>query len=321
MRVAAQVPSLDGATGWINSGPISAASLRRRVVLVNFGTYTCINWLRSLPYIRAWDRRYRDQGLVIIGVQTPEFAFEHNIYNVRRAVMDMNIDYPVAIDNGYAIWHEFDNHYWPATYLFDARGSLRHYHFGEGGYEQSEAVIRQLLDETGAETAGSEPALVEATGVEAPADWDNLESTEVYLGYARGEHFVSGGLGAGVRQRYSTPWQLQLNHWALAGEWVMTEQSIGLEVAGGRISYRFHARDVNLVMGPMALGRAVRYMVLIDGRPPGDSHGEDTDEAGWGTVRDQRLYQLVRQRGPIADRLVEIEFLGAGVEALAFTFG
>jgi hypothetical protein len=271
--------------------------------------------------VRAWDQRYREHGLTVIGVQTPEFPFEHNIYNVRRAVMDMRLEYPVAVDNGYAIWHEFDNHYWPATYIFDAQGRLRHYHFGEGGYEASEAVIRQLLAEAGARDVGPESAVVEAAGVELAADWTNLESTETYLGYARSEGFVSGGLGAGGRQTYVAPGRLRLNHWALAGDWVVLEQSIVSEAAGGRIRFRFHARDVNLVMGPMALGRAVKFMVMIDGRPPGDSHGIDTDEAGWGTVSDQRLYQLVRQTGPVVDRTFEIEFLAPGVEALAFTFG
>jgi hypothetical protein len=321
MRSGYKVPSLDGATTWINSRPLAAGQLRGRVVLVNFGTYTCINWLRSLPYVRAWDQRYREHGLTVIGAQTPEFPFEHNIYNVRRAVMDMRLEYPVAVDNGYAIWHEFDNHYWPATYIFDAQGRLRHYHFGEGGYEASEAVTRQLLAEAGAREVGLEPAVAEATGVELAADWDNLESTETYLGYARSEGFVSGGLGAGGRQTYVAPEGLRLNHWALAGDWVVLEQSIVSEAAGGRMRYRFHARDVNLVMGPMALGRAVKFMVMIDGRPPGDSHGIDTDEAGWGTVSDQRLYQLVRQTGPVVDRTFEIEFLAPGVEALAFTFG
>jgi hypothetical protein len=315
-----KLPSFDGATEWIgSSSPMSRAA--GRVVLVNFWTYTCINWLRSLPNIRAWDRSYADLGLLVIGVHTPEFPFEHNIDNVRRAVEDMGIDYPVAIDNEYAIWHEFDNHYWPATYIFDAQGSLRHYHFGEGGYDDSESAIQELLASAGVQGVRHNHAPVERSGIEASADWDNLKSQENYLGYTRTLHFESGPAHGGSRHRYMAPKQLSVNHWAITGDWVVTEQSIALAEPHGRIGYGFHARDVNLVMGPVALDGSVRFRVMIDGKPPGPDHGIDLDDAGLGVARDQRLYQLIRQQGPIVDRIFEIEFLDPGVEAFAFTFG
>jgi thiol-disulfide isomerase/thioredoxin len=317
-----RLPSLDGATAWLNSEPLTAADLRGKVVLIDFWTYTCINWLRTLPYVRAWAEKYKDHGLVVIGVHTPEFPFEHDVENVRRAVTDMRIEYPVAIDNEYAIWRAFNNHYWPALYFADAQGQIRHHHFGEGEYEQSEVIIQQLLAEVPGGGVDHDLVAVDGRGVEAAADWGDLESPENYLSYERTEHFASpGGAVLGERRVYAAPARLGLNQWALAGDWTMEKQASVLNSANGRIACRFHARDLHLVMAPAARGTSVRCRVLIDGGPPGAAHGSDIDEQGNGTVSDQRLYQLIRQSKPIADRQFEIEFLDAGVEVLAFTFG
>jgi thiol-disulfide isomerase/thioredoxin len=322
LPIEGEMPSLGGATTWLNSPPLTAAGLRGKVVLVDFWTYTCINWLRTLPYVRAWAEKYREHGVVVIGVHTPEFPFEHDLENVRRAVQDMRVAYPIAIDNDYAIWDAFHNHYWPALYLVDAQGRIRAHHFGEGAYEQSEMMLQQLLAEAG--TLGIAPELVsvDGKGAEAAADWGSLRSAENYLGDARTENFASPG-GAVVEQRhvYTAPARFSLNQWALAGEWTVGEQATALHTATGRIAYRFHARDLHLVMGPAARGTSVRFRVFLDGQVPGEAHGVDVDEQGNGTVSDQRLYQLIRQPGPIADRQFEIEFLDAGVEAFAFTFG
>ena len=316
-----QLAALRRATGWLNSPPLSATSLVGKVVLVQFGTYTCINWLRTLPYVRAWAQKYRER-LTVIGVHTPEFAFEKNLENVRRAVPQLRIDYPIAIDNDYAIWRAFDNRYWPALYFIDARGRLRQHHFGEGEYARSEMVIQQLLAETGARGADQPVVSVTATGFELPADWGNLKSPENYLGYDRTENFSSpGGAGLGRRRVYAAPTRLELNRWALAGEWTMANQATVLNRAAGRIVCRFHARDVHLVMGPLRQESPVRFRVSMDGQPPGPAHGLDVDDNGSGTVTEQRLYQLIRQPGPIVDRTFEIEFLDTGVEAFAFTFG
>jgi thiol-disulfide isomerase/thioredoxin len=316
------VPSLDGATGWLNSQPLSPAALRGNVVLVDFCTYTCINWLRQLPYVRAWAEKYKDQGLVVIGVHTPEFDFEKDLDNVRWAAKDMRVAYPVAIDNDYAVWRAFRNHSWPALYFVDAQGRIRHHHFGEGEYERSEMIIRQLLAEAGAGALGHELVSVDARGVEAAADWGSLRSAENYLGYGRTENFASsGGAVAGTRRAYTVPARPTLNHRALSGDWTMQKQAIVLNKANGRIAYRFHARDLHLVMRPAARGASVRFRVLIDGQPPGAAHGIDADDQGNGTVAEQRLYQLIRQPKPIAERQLEIEFLDSGVEAFAFTFG
>jgi thiol-disulfide isomerase/thioredoxin len=316
------LPSLGSATEWLNSQPLTAAGLRGKVVLIDFWTYTCINWLRSLPYVRAWAEKYKDRGLVVIGVHAPEFAFEKNIDNVRRAAKAMRVDYPIAIDNDYAIWRAFKNEYWPALYFVDAQGRIRHHHFGEGEYEQSEMIIQRLLAEAGVGGIGQELVSADGRGAEAAADWDSLQSPENYVGQERTQNFASpGGAVLGKRRAYAVPARLRLNHWALSGDWTMEKQATVLHKANGRIAYRFHARDLHLVMGPAARGTSVRFRVLIDGRPPGAAHGVDVDDQGNGTVTEQRLYQLIRQPKPIADRQFEIEFLDPGVEAFAFTFG
>ena len=317
-----ELPSLDGATGWLNSPPLTPAGLRGTVVLAGFWTYTCINWLRQLPYLRAWAGKYSGHGLVVIGVHTPEFSFEHNAGNVRQAVQDMGITYPVATDNDYAVWRVFGNHYWPALYFADARGRIRHHHFGEGEYGQSEMVIQQLLAEAGSSGAGTEPVSVEARGLEAPADWATLGSPENYTGYQRTENFESaGGAVPGRPHFYTLPTRLGLNQWALSGDWTMAEEATTLNAANGHIACRFHARDLNLVMGPAAPETPVRYRVLLDGQPPGDAHGGDVDGDGNGAITQQRVYQLIRQPGPIADRTFEITFPDSGAQAYCFTFG
>ena len=322
LPIEGDLPSLDGATGWLNSPPLTTAKLRGKVVLAAFWTYTCINWMRQLPYVRAWAAKYAGHGLVVIGVHTPEFPFERDADNVRRAVQDMRIGYPVAIDSDYAVWRAFGNHYWPALYFADAQGHIRHHYFGEGAYQQSEMVIKQLLAEAGAADIGNDLVSVDASGVEAPADWATLESPENYTGYDRTENFAStGGAVPGTPHRYSAPAALPLNYWALSGDWTMEEQASTLNKAGGQIACRFHARDLHLVMGPAAPGTSVRFRAVIDGQPPGPAHGTDADGQGMGTVAEQRLYQLIRQRGTITDRTFEITFLDPGAQAFAFTFG
>jgi thiol-disulfide isomerase/thioredoxin len=322
LPVEGSLPSLDGATGWLNSPPLTAAELRGKVVLVQFWTYTCINWLRTLPYVRAWAQKYQDRGLVVIGVHTPEFDVEHDLDNVRRAVTDLRVGYPVAIDNDYAIWTAFDNHYWPALYVVDAQGQIRHHRFGEGGYEESEMILKQLLTDAGSGGIGHDLVAVDARGVEAPADWDSLRSPENYTGYARTENFASpGGAVLGKRHAYTAPAELRRNHWALSGDWTMEEQATTLKEANGQIAYRFHARDLHLVMGPAAQGSSVRFRVLLDGQPPGAAHGTDIDDQGNGTLTEPRLHQLIRQPGPVTDRTLEINFLDPGAQAYAFTFG
>jgi thiol-disulfide isomerase/thioredoxin len=320
---AEQLPSFAGATGWLNSTPLSTEELRGRVVLVDFWTYTCINWLRTLPYRRAWADRYADHGLVLIGVHTPEFSFERDIDNVRRAVAEMGITYPVAVDSDYAIWRAFDNHYWPALYLADAQGRIRHHHFGEGAYDRSETILQQVLIEAGAVNLGSGLVDVEAQGIEVGADWDDLLSPENYLGYSRTENLSTPDSGVvGQRHTYPEPGGLRLNQWAPSGDWTIGAEAAASNDTGGRIAYCFHARDLNLVMGPAMRGNDVRFRVLVDGGPPGDSHGVDVDHQGNGVVSDQRLYQLVRQPEPVvADHQFDIEFLDPGVEAYVFTFG
>jgi thiol-disulfide isomerase/thioredoxin len=317
-----RMPSLDGATAWLNSPPLTAADLRGKVVLVDIWTYTCINWLRTLPYVRAWSEKYRDHGVVVIGVHTPEFPFEHDIENVRRAAKDMRVEYPIAIDNDYAIWDAFDNHYWPALYFVDAEGRIRQHQFGEGDYEGAELTTQQLLAEAGVGNVGHDLVAVDARGPEVAADWGHLASGETYVGYERAENFASPGDAIlGERHGYTAPAQLRRNEWALSGEWTVQEKAAVLNTAGGRIVYRFHARDLHLVMGPAAPGTSVRFRVRIDGQVPGAARGSDVDDQGNGTTDYPRLYQLIRQPGPIADRQFEIEFLDAGVAAFAFTFG
>jgi hypothetical protein len=301
---------------------LKAADLEGKVVLIDFCTYTCINWLRTLPYVRSWDEKYKDKGLVVIGVHTPEFSFEKNIDNVRRSIKDMMIEYPVALDNDYELWHAFKNEYWPALYFIDAKGRIRHHQFGEGDYEQSEKIIQQLLAEAGVKDIGKELVSVNAEGIEAAADWNSLQSNENYLGYERTQNFSSPGNARLDRSySYTAPAKLILNQWALAGDWKMKKESIVLNKTNGRILYRFHARDLHIVMGAEMQGTSVRFRVLIDGQPPATSHGIDIDEQGYGTVTGQRLYQLIRQSNAIIDRQFEIEFFDPGVEVFSFTFG
>src|SRR5436309_9552102 len=307
-----ELDSLSNVTSWVNSQPLTAAGLRGNVVLIDFCTYTCINWFRTLPYIRAWAEKYQDQGLVVIGVHTPEFAFEKDIENVRRAVKDMRVEYPIAVDNDYAIWRGFSNQYWPALYFIDAQGHIRHHYFGEGEYEQSEVTLQQLLAEAGHGGIGHEQVSVDARGSEAPADWDSLQSPENYVGYERTENFASpGGAASDTRRVYAVPARLKLKQWALSGDWTVGKQATVLNKANGRIVCRFHARDLHLVMGPAARDTPVRFRVLLDGQAPGAAHGLDVDEQGHGTLTEPRLYQLIRQPQPIADRQFEIAFLDA----------
>jgi thiol-disulfide isomerase/thioredoxin len=322
LPVEGTMPSLDSATGWLNSPPLTAADLRGRVVLVQFWTYTCINWLRTLPYVRAWADRYTDQGLVVLGVHTPEFDFEHDLDNVRRAATDLGVGYPIAIDNDYAVWSAFDNHYWPALYFVDAQGQIRHHRFGEGDYQQSEMIVQQLLAEAGSGGTDQELTSVDAGGVEAAADWASLRSPENYLGYERTDNFVSpNGSILDTSYAYAAPPRLRLNHWALSGDWTVKRQAIVLNQAGGGIVYRFQARDLHLVMAPPAPEASSRFRVRLDNQPPGAAHGVDVDDQGNGTLTDPRLYQLVRQPGPVGDRTFEVTFLDPGVHAYAFTFG
>jgi thiol-disulfide isomerase/thioredoxin len=322
LPVEGDLPSFGGATTWLNSQTLTARNLRGSVVLVNFWTFSCINSIRVLPYLRAWAAKYKNHGLVVIGVQAPEFEFEKKVDNVRWAVKDRMIDYPIAIDNDLVIWRAFDNNYWPALYFVDARGRVRHHQFGEGEYEQSEVVIQQLLADAGAQGVGHELAKVEGVGIEAAPDWADLKSPESYVGYDQAANFASpGGEARDKRRVYAGPLTLNLNHWALSGDWTAKKQFALLNAPNGRIAYRFHARDLHLIMGPPAPGTAVRFRVTIDGQPPGAAHGIDVDGQGNGTVAQQRLYQLIRQPQPVVDRQFEIEFLDSGVEAFDFTFG
>ena len=302
------LPPLDGAVQWLNSPPLSAEALKGKVVLVDFWTYSCINCLRTLPYVKAWAEKYRDQGLVVIGVHAPEFAFERDVGNVTQAMKDLGITYPVAIDNNYKIWRAFNNQYWPAHYFADANGQIRYHHFGEGDYAESERVIQQLLREAGANNVAGGLIDVAAKGVQQAPDLNTVQSPETYLGAQRAENFVKSG-------------PLALNNWTLEGQWNVGGQQVTLEQAGGRIVYRFHARDLHLVLAPGAEGKPVRFKVTVDGQAPGDAHGTDVAPDGTGTVTEQRLYQLVRQPGEVQDRTFSIEFLDPNVAAYAFTFG
>jgi len=313
---------LSGATGWINSKPLTARDLKGKVVLVDFWTYSCINCLRSLPYIEAWSQKYKDSGLVVIGVHTPEFDFEKQSPNVQKAVQKFGITYPIALDSDHAVWDAFHNEYWPAHYFIDARGKVRFAHFGEGNYDQSERWIQQLLQEGAGKPMGAGAVSVHAQGVEAAADTNEVHSPETYIGYARAEHFASpGGIKQDAEKAYTAPAQLALNQWGLSGKWVDHEQIAVLKAVGGKIVFHFHARDLHLVLGPTADGKPVRYRVTIDGHAPGDNHGVDTDADGSGIVTDHRLYQLVRQKGAVTDHVFAIEFEDPGVQAFSFTFG
>jgi thiol-disulfide isomerase/thioredoxin len=304
-----RLPGFDGATGWLNSPPLTADGLHGRVVLVEFWTYTCINWLRTLAYVRAWSAKYAERGLVVVGVHTPEFPFEQDVENVQRAVDALNVPYAVALDNDYAVWSAFANRYWPAIYLVDAEGTIRHHQFGEGGYEDCERGIQQLLGEAGVENVADDLVALTPDGIEAQADWTNLRSPETYL--ADGD----------PRRGPDAASALRLNHWELTGDWTIGDRATVLNGPEGGIAFRFHARDLHLVMGPRSPGTSIPFRVLVDGRPPGDDHGLDVDEAGRGTLTQQRLHQLIRQRTAIVDRTFEITFLAAGAEAYVFTFG
>jgi thiol-disulfide isomerase/thioredoxin len=296
--------ALDGAPVWLNSEPLTAEGLRESVVLVDFWTYSCVNWLRTLPYVRAWDERYRDHALVVVGVHAPEFGFEHDLDNVRRAATELGVGYPVVIDNEFTIWRAFENHYWPAVYLVDRDGRVPFHHFGEGAYEETERAIQRLLG------VDAETARVDAGGLAEAADWGTLRSPETYVGYARGERRIDRRADG-----------LALNQWALAGRWTVEEESAVLETAPGSIAYRFQARDLNLVLAAPASGAPVRFTVRLDGQLPGDAHGLDVDESGEGTISEPRMYQLVRERGAVTERDFEITFLDPGMRAYVFTFG
>jgi cytochrome c biogenesis protein CcdA/thiol-disulfide isomerase/thioredoxin len=322
LPVEGQMPPLTGITEWINSPVLTAEGLKGKVVLIDFWTYSCINCLRAIPYVRAWAEKYKDEGLVVIGVHAPEFAFEKDLRNVKRAVSDLAIAYPVAVDNDYAVWRAFNNRYWPAHYFIDAKGNIRHHHFGEGNYEQSERVIQKLLAEAGKPVAGQLVSMgVNATGAQAASDMKDVLSPETYLGYARAENFVSpGGFKQDAANDYK-PGEPRLNEWGLGGAWTVTNEHASLDREGGAIVYRFHARDLHLVLAPSTEGKPVRFRVTIDGKSPGNDHGVDIDAEGNGTVTTERLYQLVRQKGDVEDHTFEIRFLDPGVQAYAFTFG
>jgi thiol-disulfide isomerase/thioredoxin len=313
---------LSGATGWINSEPLTAKQLKGKVVLVDFWDYSCINCIRALPYVRAWAEKYKDSGLVVIGVHTPEFDFEKQMPNVQKAVQKFGITYPVALDSNYAIWNAFSNQYWPAHYFIDAKGKVRYEHFGEGEYDQSEKWIQELLKEANAKQMPASAANVQGQGIQAAADTNDVRSPETYIGYGRAEHFASpGGIKQNAERLYTEPAHPRLNEWGLAGEWVDHEQVAMLKSAEGKIVFHFHARDLHLVLGPSADGKPVRFRVTIDGQAPGENHGVDTDAQGNGVVNGYRLYQLVRQKGAIADHIFTIEFEDPGVQAFSFTFG
>ena len=314
-------PDLSGAVAWLNSPPLSTKSLRGKVVLIDFWTYSCINCLRALPYVEGWATKYKDAGLVVIGVHTPEFAFEKERSNVEKAVRDLKVTYPVAIDSDYGIWRAFNNEYWPAHYFIDGKSRIRYHHFGEGEYEESERVIQELLKENGAQLSPSSTINVSGNGTEAAAG-GNVGSPETYIGYRRAEHFASTEhIAQDSRRTYTPEPRLSLNQWALGGSWKVGEESAVLQMPPGKIVFRFHARDLHLVLGTTKEGQPVRFRVKLDGTPPGDDHGVDTDSNGTGTVQGHRLYQLIRQKGPVEDRTFEIEFLDPGVQAFAFTFG
>jgi cytochrome c biogenesis protein CcdA/thiol-disulfide isomerase/thioredoxin len=317
-----ELPPLDGAVSWLNSKPLTRECLRGKVVLIDFWTYSCINCLRTLPYLRTWYQRYKDHGLVILGVHTPEFAFEKNESNVRRAVNDLGIQYPVAIDNDYKVWRAFNNEYWPAHYFVDASGRIRGHHFGEGEYNQSEALIRELLTEAGNQNLPPASGEMKVSGIEVAPDENDVGSPETYIGYERAEHFISATpMARDLDIPYDLARSLSLNQWGLGGSWNVGPEYATSTAPGGKIVFRFHARDLHLVLGPGAGGKPVRFRVTLDGREPAKDHGTDVDEHGDGVVREQRLYQLIRQSGPVQDHMFTIEFLDAGVQAYSFTFG
>jgi thiol-disulfide isomerase/thioredoxin len=315
-------PSLKGATDWLNTQPLDLAKMRGKVVLIDFWTYTCINWRRTLPYISEWASKYKDRGLVVIGVHTPEFSFEHKLENIKNANKEMNIVYPIAVDSNYEIWRSFQNNYWPALYLIDAKGKIRYQKFGEGDYREIELMIQQLLKEVSAQSIPAKTSTLQPGGFEAEADWENLKSPENYVGYGSTQGFVSpGGIITDKQTLYAVPTYLQLNQWALLGEWTIGKEKISLNGKQGKIIYRFRARDVNLIMGLAKSRSSLKFRVLIDGKPPGAARGLDIDSNGNGTVTEPRMYQLIRQQGPIVDHEFKIEFLDPKVEVYDFTFG
>ena len=317
-----RMPSLDRSTEWINSTRLTDADLRGKVVVIEFWTYSCINWRRQLPYVRAWFEKYKDKGLVVIGVHTPEFEFEKNTDLVRLASKNTKVDYPVVLDSDYSIWNSFSNRYWPALYFVDIDGNIRHHQFGEGGYEQSERIIQMLLAESGISGVAENIATVDATGAEAPADWNDLVSPENYVGFDRTQNFASAAEPKlNEAFAYELPSQLNLGDWALSGNWTIGHQATTLNSVSGGVRYRFHARDLHLVMGPETAGEPIRFRILIDGQPPGAAHGVDIDEQGNGIAREPRMYQLIRQQRPISDRTFEIQFLDPHIQIFSFTFG
>ena len=322
LPVEGHLAAFTGATGWINSAALTPSDLRGRVVLVDFWTYTCVNWLRTLPYVRAWAAKYADAGLTIVGVHTPEFGFERDVDNVKAAAGAFRVEYPVALDSNYGVWNAFANHYWPALYLADVDGRIRYHHFGEGEYAMTEMVIQQLLMEAGAKEVDPDMVMVDPVGLELSADWRTVQSGETYTGYRQNTGFAQQDV---VRfdepAAYVAQGHLPLNNWALSGTWTVAGHAVAANEPGGRIAFQFHARDVNLVMGPAAKGTSIQFRVSIDGRPVGDAHGTDVAADGSGTLSEQRTYQLIRQPSPIVDCRFEIEFLAAGVEAYCFTFG
>jgi thiol-disulfide isomerase/thioredoxin len=322
LPVEGRLPSFEGATGWLNSEPLTPEGLRGRVVLVDFWTYTCINWLRTLPYLRAWAAKYRDDGLTVVGVHTPEFGFERNIDNVIAHSRSLGVEYPIAIDSNYAVWSAFANHFWPAVYIADGEGRIRFHHFGEGEYPMTEMVVQQLLLDAGADGIDQDLVMVNPRGLEVGADWQTLQSPETYVGYNQSTGFaqedVAGFDEPGV---YTPPGRLPLNHWGLSGNWTVAGHAAVSNEPGGKIAFHFHARDLNLVMGPSSREASIPFRVFLDGQLANDAHGTDVDPDGSGTVNSQRTYQMIRQPGAISDRLFEVDFLGAGVETYCFTFG
>ncbi|MCU1234238.1 MAG: cytochrome biosis protein [Candidatus Solibacter sp.] len=316
-----RMPDLDGAVAWLNSAPLSSKALRGKVVLANIWTYSCINSLRELPYMKAWAAKYKDAGLMVIGVHSPEFGFEKDSANVKQAVLDLKVAYPIPIDSNHSIWQAFRNEYWPADYFIDAKGRIRYHHFGEGDYAKSERVIQTLLRENGATGLDESTVRITADGAEAPPSED-VRSSETYVGYVRAENFSSPErMARDSRKTYSPPARPALNQWGLGGSWKAGAESGTLESASGKIVFRFHSRDLHMVLGPSKNGTPVRFKVKLNGAAPGDDHGSDSGADGTGEVRQPRMYQLVRQKGPIKDVTFEIDFLDPGVEAFSFTFG
>jgi thiol-disulfide isomerase/thioredoxin len=322
LPVEGHLPSFAGATGWLNSETLTPEELRGRVVLVDFWTYTCVNWLRTLPYVRAWAKKYGDAGLTVIGVHTPEFGFERDRDNIVAQSRTFGVEYPIAIDSDYGVWRAFDNHFWPAVYLADGQGRIRFHHFGEGEYAMTEMVIQQLLMGAGADGVDQDLVVVEPRGLEVAADWRTLQSPETYVGYGQSTGFAQEDIARfDASHAYVGPARLPLNYWGLLGNWTVARHAAVVNEPGGRIAFQFHARDLNLVMGPVGRGASIPFRVFLDGQPAEDAHGTDVDADGSGTVRDQRTYQLIRQPGRITDRRFEIEFLQAGAETYCFTFG